>query len=345
MAAQLTSAARKEYAQQNEIADRIVALEDHFEKTDVYWGFRKRVFGVLAQREARLRAGKTEQKGAALIGPAGSGKSRLAKEIIAEHHALAEDADDRQFGCRILSVIVPGRATVKETLTAILSELKVPVHTRRDDDYLARLVMEYFKECGIAGLHLDEVQDSGRYKTSDSIEVFIKRFRNMMQHSEWPICIILTATPEGRAMINHDPTLTRRLRPIEMKPMTFASDGALLRKTMIKLFEDAGVRDAGILQIDEFIKILIHASVGRFGVAVEMTIEAIGECLEDDNDEIDMSYFADAYALRMGCDEELNPFVSEHWKQIDTLEALQRYEDKKREAMKVLNKRRRPSAK
>ncbi|MBU2866025.1 ATP-binding protein [Pacificibacter marinus] len=344
MTVQLTDQSRSEYDQQNEVAGRIVALEDHFEKTEVYWEFRKRFFGILAQREARLKVGKTEQKGAALIGPAGAGKSRLAKEVIAEHHALAEDAGDRQFGYRILSVIVPGRATVKETLTEVLTELGVPVHARRDDEYLGRLVMEYFKECGIAGLHLDEVQDSGRYKTSDSIEVFIKRFRNMMQHSNWPICIILTATPEGRDLINHDPTLTRRLRPIEMKPMTFARDGALLRKTIIKLFHDAGVRDAGILQIDEFIKILIHAAVGRFGVAVEMTIEAIGECLEDDNDEIDMSYFADAYALRMDCDEELNPFVSEYWKLIDTMKALQRYDDKKREAVKTLNKRRRPSA-
>ena len=97
------------YAQCNSIAEQLVALEDHFEKTNVYQEFRHRVFSVLAQREARLRTGKSELKGAALIGPAGAGKSRIAAEIIAEHHALSAAAGDRQFGSRILSVIVPGR--------------------------------------------------------------------------------------------------------------------------------------------------------------------------------------------------------------------------------------------
>ena len=119
------------------------------------------------------------------------------------------------------------------------------------------------KKMGVAALHLDEVQDSGRYKTSDSVEVFSKRFRNLMQDREWPVCLIMTATPEGKTLINHDPTLTRRLRPVEMKPMSFKNDSIVLRKALAELFKTAGILDAGLLAQDEFIKILIHASVGR----------------------------------------------------------------------------------
>lgn len=327
MTAAVSQADLDAYDQSNQIASRVVSLEGYFEKTEVYWEFRKRVFSVLAMREARLRVGKSELKGAALIGPAGAGKSRIAAEIIAEHHALTEAAGDRQFGTRVVSVVVPGRATVKETLRAILRTLGHPAKGARDEDYLGQLVTEYFKECRIAALHLDEVQDSGRYKTNDSMEVFLKRFRNMMQDTAWPVCLIMTATAEARHMINHDPTFTRRLRPIEIKPITFARDGAVLRKALMQLFHDAGVSDPGLLAIDEFIKILIHAAAGRFGVAMEMSIEAIGECLADDTREMDMAYFADAYALRMDCDEEMNPFVSENWKTIDTLSALQRFEE------------------
>ena len=42
-----------------------------------------------------------------------------------------------------------------------------------------------------------------------------------------------------------------------------------------------------------------------------------------------MGHFADAYEMRMDCDEELNPFVSENWKLIDTMTALQRYEEER----------------
>lgn len=68
-----------------------------------------------------------------------------------------------------------------------------------------------------------------------------------------------------------------------------------------------------------------------------MAIEAIGECLEAGGSEMDMGHFANAYLLRMDCDDELNPFVAENWKTIDTLTALQRYEEDRK-------RRRRPTS-
>jgi hypothetical protein len=312
-----------------DLADRLVRLEDYFEKTLTYYRFRKRVFDVLAMREARLRTGKTEQKGAVLIGPAGAGKSRIASEIIKEHHALTKHSGNWRFGTRILSVVIPGRSTIKESLTAILKAIGYQVNGRRDEAYLTALVTKYLKQYRIAALHLDEVQDSGRYKTKDSVEAFLKVFRNMMQDKEWPVCLIMTATPEARHLVNLDGPLQRRLRPMDMSPMTFETDEKVLRKTLMRLFQDAGISDTGILSLDEFIRILIHASAGRFGVAIEMAIEAIGECLCDGDDTIDMGHFADAYEIRMDCDEKLNPFVAEHWSVIDTLKALQRYEEER----------------
>ena len=214
-------------------------------------------------------------------------------------------------------------------MKAILNELGFPARGRRDEDYLAQLVTQYLKECGIAALHLDEVQDSGRYKTKDSAEAFLKVFRNMMQHKEWPVCIVMTATPEARHLLDLDPTMLRRLRPMHMRPISFDEDGPLVRETLMQLFQDVGVVDPGLVGLDEFIKILMHAAAGRFGVLVEMTIEAIGECLAECDAEIDIGHFADAYEMRMGCDDELNPFLAQHWASIDTSTALQRYHEQR----------------
>ncbi|MDD9746879.1 ATP-binding protein [Marinovum sp. PR37] len=325
----VSAEALDEFSALSALEARLVRLEERFEKTATYHQFRRRVFGVLASREARMRMGKSELKGAMLIGAAGAGKSRIVHEIIKEHNALTKHAGDWMFGTRILSVVVPGRSTVKETLNAILRDLGHPARGRRDEDYLSSLVMSYLKECRIAAIHLDEVQDSGRYKTKDSVDAFLKIFRNMMQHKDWPVCLIMTATPEAEHLINGDTTLQRRLKPMEMRAMTFEDDGQALRETLKNLLDDASLADPGILSLDEFIKILIHTSAGRFGVAVEMAIEAIGECLREGSDEIDMGHFADAYEMRMDCDEELNPFVSKNWSVIDTLTALQRYEEER----------------
>jgi hypothetical protein len=111
-----------------------------------------------------------------------------------------------------------------------------------------------------------------------------------------------------------------------IKPITFKESGQQLRGAFKPLLADAEINGSDrLLDEDEFIKILIHAAVGRFGVAMELAIEAIGECVEDGSNEIEMVYFADAYAFRNDCDEELNPFVADDWSTIDTGKALQRY--------------------
>ena len=89
-----------DFNQYSDTAEQMVSLENYFVKTQTYWDFRDRVFKVLAARQARLKAGKHELKGAALIGPAGAGKSRIVKEIIQEYHALTEVCGRQEFGAQ-----------------------------------------------------------------------------------------------------------------------------------------------------------------------------------------------------------------------------------------------------
>lgn len=123
-----------------QVATQLAELEGHFFETDDYRKFRTRVFRVLARREARLKRGLIEQWGAALIGPAGSGKSRIAERVIAEYSDLAERTGGRRFGTKIVSAIVPGKATVRDTCKAILKALDYPVTGPRR--HVDRLVAE-----------------------------------------------------------------------------------------------------------------------------------------------------------------------------------------------------------
>jgi len=298
-------------------------LEDFFFKTDTYRTFRSRLYSVLEAREQRLKRGLTEQKGGAIIGPSGSGKSRMVKEAIQEFRELAEATGGREFGHRVVSVVVPGRATPNETAKAILRRLDYSVSNARDDDYLFERVKVLMKQQRVAGLHLDEVQDAGRYETGEAMSRFAKRFRNMTQDDEWPVCLFLSATLQGREFINHDHTLTRRLRPIEIRPISLATDGRLLREAVETLLEKSQAADnTGLMQNDEFIQVLMHAAAYRFGLAIEITIEAIGEALFDGVKDLDLDHFAGAYFTRTGCDDDMNPFITQHWRGIDTTKAL-----------------------
>lgn len=111
----------------------------------------------------------------------------------------------------------------------------------------------------MAAVHLDEVQDSGRYKTKESMEVFLKIFRNLMQHKEWLVCLKMTATPEAKCLINSDSPLLRRVFPQEIGPIDFEDSGVLLKETLQTIAKNADVPDYEIFDCDEFLKILIHA--------------------------------------------------------------------------------------
>lgn len=309
-------------------------LSRTFFETETYRTVRDAIFRVLEAREARLKRGKFEQKGVALIGPAGSGKSEMLAKAIGEYEQIAMATGGREFGHKIVSVIVPGQASISDTCRVILKELDYPTEGKRTEDYLIDCLATQLERQGVAAVHLDEVQDAGRYSTEKTMSSFAKRFRNLMQKPPWPVCLILSSTPEGRDFINHDFTLTRRLRSIDILPLAVNSDGPVLRSALRELIADAGLSHEGLIDVPEFMPMFIHAVAYRFGLAIELTIEAIGEAKFDRETVINLDHFAAAYYGRMGCDENLNPFISEHWRGIDTTRAMDRWFEKQNEPRK-----------
>lgn len=296
-----------------------------FFETTPFRRIRSEVFGLLEAREARLKLGQFEQKGMALIGPAGSGKSRLLARTTEEYEQIAEATGGRNFGHKVVSVIQPGQASVKDTCRAILDKIGYPVDGIRTEDYLIACLRAQLEHRRIAAIHLDEVQDAGRHATAATMSSFAKRFRNLMQSPPWPVTLILSSTPEGRDFINHDFTLTRRLRTIEILPMTFEADGTTLKYALEKLIVGANLEHDGLIEVPELLRICMHGAAYRFGIALELTVEAIAEAKADADCVVGLNHYAAAYYGRMSCDDEMNPFISEHWRAIDTTRAMDRY--------------------
>lgn len=103
---------------------------------------------------------------------------------------------------------------------------------------------------------------------------------------------------------------------------------------MTKLLAGSGLTDEGLFSLAEFMPLMMHAAAHRFGLAVEITIEALSEAVEMADARITLDHFAEAYYVRTNCDDELNPFLSEHWRGIDTSRAMDRFYKEKKEAKK-----------
>lgn len=337
-----TLAARK---QAQSRAQGSVDLAKIFYSTSDFRLLRQQVFNVLAEREHKMKEGLTEhQTGVAIIAASGMGKSRMLEQVLREHHAVSEALNDFQFGYRILNVLVPGNATIKETCEEILSALNYPNERVRDEAYLVRRVRNLLAKERIAGLWLDEVQDVGRHATPKVILAFTKRFRNLMQDSQWPVCLFLSATPEAREIFKMDKTLSRRLIPLEIVPMTVHNDAALIRSTAADLLSCAEINEPGFFAEDEFIEMLIKAADGRWGIFLKFTIDAIIRARNLGRSEINLDDYAHAFYKHTNNQDELNPFISPHWRSIDTATILDRVaeetkQDRRRDASKSKKKK------
>lgn len=299
-------------------------LREQFYPTDVYKEFQQRLYTTLEFREASLKRGGTELKGVALIGPPGTGKTRMTRKAIGDYATLAEADGGRKFGHAVVSVTVPGKASMKETCKTVIRELGYEITANRDEGYLFELLARKMEEHRVAALHLDEVQDVGKHDTKRSALLFAKRFRSLMQNPRWPICLILTGTMEAKGLLNADKTLARRCRPVEIPPMDIDVDGPVLRRAIRKMLQEAKMEDDGLIESRRFQARLIHAARMRFGMALEIAIEAIEGARFAGDTTLTVDQFAEAYYIRTNADDDRNPFIANAWKAIDTTKLFDR---------------------
>jgi len=146
-----------------------------------------------------------------------------------------------------------------------------------------------------------------------------------MQDEDWPVCLILTATLEAKEFLNHEATLTRRIRPIEILPISAKTEKALIQSSLRDLLVRSKVNDEALFNEIEFLKILAHASAGGFGVLIEIAIEAIVQAAASPKRVVTLDHFAETCFARSNSDDERNPFVTKRWKDIDTTIIIDRY--------------------
>ena len=121
--------------------------------------------------------------------------------------------------------------------------------------------------------------------------------------------------------------------------MTFPKYGPLVRTSTQDLLRQSGLQDDGLLDENEFIKILMHASAQRFGIAIEITISAIGIAQKHRSDTLCMEHFAETYYERTNCDDALNPFLSQDWRNTNAMVAMDRHLEETRATRRTPRKR------
>lgn len=205
----------------------------------------------------------------------------------------------------------------------MLEALGYPLRRDRSAHIIWQLVKAQFAERQVLFLHLDEAQDFSRHHNRNDQHAVVSTLKALMQSPQWPVGLILSGMPELLDLVNLDPQLARRLKPVEHRPLKTSVDGGMIVAAIRQYAAIAHVPVDDKLRKPRFVRRLVHAADHCFGILVEIVCEAIGEVLLPAENTLSSKSFAACFARRSGCPEGLNPFVVEDFLALDVRKLLQ----------------------
>jgi hypothetical protein len=252
-----------------------------------------------------------ETRGILILDGAGGGKTSLVRQGLKTHPAFeAAEATAMPF----VGVRVPNPATIKSLGLEILRATGYAhVSERRERWSIWNLVRERLRLLGTVVLWIDEAHDLVVNGKRTDIEHMLKMLKSLMQ-GDGAVIVILTGIEDLGAIASYDDQVKRRYSKIVLPSVTLANDGPLFRELVAAFSEQAGLAPP---DADDLVARLMHGSRYRFGRCIETTINAIEVALLEGATQLDISHFAEAWAMQEGCKIGQNVFLSPRWSQID----------------------------
>lgn len=282
--------------------------------------------------EPHSRTNRREGRLLVLTGPSGAGKTRSLLRTIRRHPALLGYDPEGTDG-PVTVVNVPSPCTLKQLGRDTLARTGYPL----ERDVLEHLTWEKVRRRLDAGnkvvLCYDEMQHITQTANTVEHQKVANTLKDLMINPEWRLSVIVCGLPSVAEFIRSDVQLERRARFVSLKPLRSPDDNADIAAMVAGLANVAGLSVENDVERDLAPR-LIHAAGNLFGIAIELTHDAIETAMdaeafnsdEDDNalavgshtpppqtGTLSRDHFAQALAARIGCSAAENPFVSDDW--------------------------------
>lgn len=274
-------------------------------------------------QQAAIRGGRP----LLLTGKAGAGKSRAIEHAFKTRPEFV-GYPDLNAGSPVLSVVASSPFTLGALGNELLRGLGYKTNRNIKQSEAWPMVSELIKEKGIRIIHIDEAQHGDETADPRIIREVENTLKRLMQDKEWPVWLILSGLPELGRFCQSDPSMRRRLRVVHFGDLTFPKHMDAVKVVIDKLTSLCpGILNEGLL-MPEFTHRLMHAAMYQFGILVEYVQDAILECIDAGDEQLDIVHFADVYSLRSGeHSDSLNPFISRDFLAINVETALFEEED------------------
>ncbi|ULB09626.1 ATP-binding protein [Cereibacter azotoformans] len=261
--------------------------------------------------------GRFEARGILLTGPSRLGKSDESDRLISEFNTRGELMPDGR-PARIVRCELSRKISWKELGVTTADAIGYPVDGRRNQSYIWRMVLEQAKRQGVIGIAYDECQHVFTEDGNKTNRIFLDSFKTLLKDSGWPLILILSGVPELAAHVHQEPQLRHLLRPVHFKPIDLdgerdangvSRDMDELNRLAYTYAEAAGLCFDGLSNGDFFGR-LSHACAGRWGLVIELVIDACVICKCSGATDLTIDHFVQAFAEASRMPRDFSPFTA-----------------------------------
>ncbi|WP_313602827.1 ATP-binding protein [Rhizobium sp.] len=304
-------------------AAKLDAINDIYVERTEDRRFRKRLRIMVAHM---VKESSTEGFAIAVTGPSGAGKSTLVNTTLDGTKGLAPFEDG--YGNILepcLRIDTLPSTTAKDLAAEIVRATGYSLTKALHEEDGWDLVRTRLRAMKIKLIFFDEFQHVVKGPKAKGMAHLTNQMKRLMQNPEWPIWVIFAGVPEMMDFVEHDEWLQtkRRVRRVELDNLEDRPENIEDMRANLEALAEAADLKLGFPVTDEFMRRLLHGGLWRFGMTIQLIKMAIEEAIvgeddgdEDDDVELDLDHFVEAYYQLSGCTKKSNVFSADNWQQI-----------------------------
>lgn len=267
-----------------------------------------------------------EDRGLLVTGSSRVGKTREMKQMLSDFNKEQIRMPDGR-PARFVHCILSGKVTWKDLGSKTLEALGYPIEVPRTQAYLWKRVADQVRLQGVVGILYDECQHVFTKDGDKTNRIFLDSFKALLKDSRWPLMLVLAGVPELGNYIAQYEQLAYLLRPVHFDLIDLPKDIEEMNRLAYTYADRAGLNFDPLSTVDFFERLAFSCAM-RWGLVIELLIEAFTNCELAGATTCSIEQFEAAFAKFYGTPAGFSPFTApdyrESFDQQTLLELLKR---------------------
>ncbi|MBP0483659.1 ATP-binding protein [Sagittula salina] len=273
---------------------------------------------VFSRHLGLLAAGGTfEARSLLVTGHSGSGKTAEISAMLKrfnESNTPLPDGKVAKFGHCLLEAQGTWKDLGRKTLHAL--GYPITAKTKRTQFEIWQLVITQAKKQGVIGIHYDEAQHILRGKQDKDMLPVLDAFKTLMKSTDWPLMLILSGVPELSDYVEQERQLDRLLTRVHFQEIDLSSPSRRTPEDYTVLNDIVGsyaiAADLAVdddLRTEDFLHRLATAGAFRWGLVIDLVLDAVGQATLRTPGNLSMGDFVLAWCEKTGMNQLATPFT------------------------------------